>query len=77
MMAMSGNVVGEQLRAERLLEAMCFDWCFELIELLACFVIVFVVFPFEFGCDWLVDIWKATEFEAQFRGGQALAGDAV
>jgi hypothetical protein len=32
-----------------------------------------VVFPFGLWWQWFANVWPATEFEAQFCGGEALA----
>jgi hypothetical protein len=70
-------VIGEQLRLERLLEAICFDWCFELIELFADFVVGPVMLPLRLGGQWLANVWEAAEHDTKFGGLQALAGDDV
>jgi hypothetical protein len=54
-------VIAEQLIIERLLEAICFDWCFKLRQLFAGFVIGLVMSPFSFGLDCFIDVWRAAE----------------
>jgi hypothetical protein len=77
MVAISSDVVGEQLRAERLLEAICLDRCFQFIELFTGLVVGPVMFPLGFECDCFVDVWEAAELQTQLCSGETFAAVAV
>jgi hypothetical protein len=73
----SGDVISEGANVNLFAEACLLGFGFECLDLIAKRLVASFVLPFGFWWQWFANVWQATEFEAQFAGGEASTSGGV